>query len=68
MSFYVINWIGLLILIILVYRIRHTSDDTFLKVECVFIVSVWVLFTIAEIIIFAYNYSQDCYLITDQLP
>ena len=66
--FYIINWIGLLILICLVYRIRHTSDDTFLKIECVLIVGVWTFFTIASMIIFAYNYTQDCYVIIGELP
>ena len=56
LSFYILNWIGLLILIILVYRIRHTSDDTFLKVEIIFTVGVWVAFTIASIILYAYNF------------
>jgi hypothetical protein len=44
-SFNIINWIGTLVLVWLVFRIRHTSDDTQLKVECVCIVSVWVVFT-----------------------
>ena len=68
LSFYIMNWIGLLILIILVYRIRHTSDDTFLKIECIFTVGVWVSFTIAEIILYAYNFIQDCYAVTGALP
>ena len=67
LSFYVVNWIGLLILICLVYRIRHTSDDTFLKMECVYIVGAWIFFSFMEIILFAYNYTQDCKVLTGGL-
>lgn len=54
--FYVINWFGLFILIWLIYRIRHTGDDTYLKVECVFIVSIWTIFSIIQYSCFVYNY------------
>ena len=67
LSFYIVNWVGLLVLICLVYRIRHTSDDTFLKIECVCIVGAWIFFSFAEIITFAYNYTQDCNLISGQI-
>ena len=42
-SFYFINWFALTTLIYLVYRIRHASDDTHLKRECMVIVGIWVL-------------------------
>ena len=45
-AFYVVNWVGLFILCVLVYRIRHTGDDTFLKAECVWIVSLFTVFSI----------------------
>ena len=41
-SFYILNFAALLGLVILVYQIRHTGDDTFLRSECVFLVSFWV--------------------------
>ena len=58
--FYIINWIGLMILIWLVYRIRHTGDDTELKLECGCIVSVWVLFSVLQYSTFIYNYIIFC--------
>ena len=61
LSFYLINWIGLFILIWLVYRIRHTGDDTHLKVECMFIVGIWLVFSLGQIIIFVYNYTLRCH-------
>ena len=59
-SFYVVNWIALLILVWLVYRIRHTSDDTNLKRECMSIVAVWVLCSIFQYTIIIYNWSVEC--------
>ena len=50
----------MLILIWLVFRIRHTGDDTFLKTECTFIVSVWVFFSILQYITFIYNLIVSC--------
>ena len=59
-SFYCINWGALLILIILLYRIRHTGDDTFLKLECMCLVGVWAGFTVIQYCIFIYNYVIAC--------
>ena len=59
--FYIINWFGLLILIWLVYRIRHTGDDTYLKLECGCIVSVWVFFSVLQYATFIYNYTIFCH-------
>ena len=28
---------------------------------------IWVIFTIIEIVLFAYNYTQDCYVIAGEL-
>ena len=59
-SFYILNWIGLLLLIWMVFRIRHTGDETYLKFECVWIVGVWVFFSIIQYATFIYNYIVSC--------
>ena len=59
-SFYLINWCLLMILIWLVYRIRHTRDDTNLKRECVCIVAIWVLCSVFQYCVFIYNYIITC--------
>ena len=71
-SFYVVNWLALIILIWLVFRIRHTGDDTNLKRECMTIVMIWVLCSILQYIIFIFNYVITCHgdegkLTTDEL-
>ena len=58
--FYIINWFGLMVLVWLVFRIRHTGDDTYLKLECSCIVSVWVLFSVLQYSTFIYNYILFC--------
>ena len=45
----------------LVYRIRHTGDDTELKLECGMLVSCWVLFSILQYTTFIYNYIIFCH-------
>ena len=59
-SFYLINWCSLLILIWLVYRIRHTRDDTNLKRECVCIVAIWVFCSVIQYCVFIFNYIVAC--------
>ena len=59
-SFYIVNWIGLFVLIWLVFRIRHTSDDTYLKYECACIVGVWILFSILQYSTFLYISNVTC--------
>ena len=59
-SFYIINWIGLFILIWLVYRIRHTSDDTYLKYECACIVGTWLIFSVMQYSTFLYVSNVTC--------
>ena len=59
-SFYVFNWLALVLLIWLVFRIRHTGDDTNLKRESVVIVSIWVLCSILQYTVFIYNYVVTC--------
>ena len=59
-SFYLINWCSLLILIWLVYRIRHTRDDTNLKRECVCIVAIWVFCSVCQYCVFIFNYIVAC--------
>ena len=54
------NWLGLLILISLVYRIRHTGDDTYLRKECTYLVATWVIFSIIQYMFFIYNYITLC--------
>lgn len=58
--FYIVNWFGLLVLIWLLYGIRHTGDDTFLKVECIFLVSLWTFFSILQYSTFVFNYIISC--------
>lgn len=59
-SFYIVNWVALVILIWLVFRIRHTGDDTYLKLECIFIVGIWVVFSLPQYATFFYNYYVAC--------
>ena len=40
-SFYVSNAVALLIIIVMVYRIRHVVDETLIKKECAIIVLAW---------------------------
>ena len=44
--FFVINWLFLVILILMIYRIRHVNDETLIKRECALIVSNLVLFSL----------------------
>ena len=60
LSFYAFNWLALTLLIWLVFRIRHTGDDTNLKRESVVIVSIWVLGSILQYTVFIYNYVVTC--------
>lgn len=59
-SFYVVNWIALVVLIWLIFRIRHTGDDTHLKRECMAIVGVWVFASILQYIVFIFNFVVTC--------
>ena len=59
-SFYIFNWVGLVILLFLAYRIRHTGDDTYLRLECIFIVGIWMLFSFPQYATFFYNYTISC--------
>lgn len=47
-------------MVILVYRIRHTEDETFLRQECIYLVSVWVTFSIIQYLITIFNYDMQC--------
>ena len=44
--FYVANAAGLLIIIFMVFRIRHVADETLIKRECAIIVVVWIVCSI----------------------
>lgn len=59
-SFYVTNFVALLTMVILVWRIRHTDDDTYLRQECVWLVSIWVIFSILQYIVTIFNYQTQC--------
>ena len=59
--FYTINWIGLVVLIWMVFRIRHTGDDTYLKAECGTLVGTWVFFSFIQYSTFVYNYVLNCH-------
>jgi hypothetical protein len=39
--FYIINWLFILVLILMIYRIRHIQDETLIKRECSRIVPIW---------------------------
>ena len=59
-SFYVVNFGGLLAMLMMVWRIRHTDDDTFLRQECVCLVSTWIGFSIIQYGITLINYYVQC--------
>ena len=44
--YYVANAAGLLIIIFMVFRIRHVTDETLIKKECALIVFVWIVCSI----------------------
>jgi len=44
----------------MVWKIRHTDDDTFLRAECMLVVMVWVAFTIIQAGTFAVNMFNAC--------
>lgn len=66
--FYVVNWCALFVLIWLLYGIRHTGDDTYLKIECMIIVLVWTSFSILQYSTFVYNYIISCENILGNVP
>ena len=59
-SFYVVNYLALLGMVYMVWQIRHTDDDTFLRQECVCLVLSWVFFSIIQYAVNVYNFIIQC--------
>ena len=47
-AFSFMNWLAQTIIVVMLYRIRHTSDDAWVKIECTVIVAFWVIFTVLQ--------------------
>ena len=58
--FYIVNWLGLFIMIVLFFKIRHTGDDTYLRLECGIIVGVWVVFSVLQYGTYIFNSVISC--------
>ena len=58
--FYIANCSGLLIIISMVFRIRHVADETLIKKECAMIVVVWIVCSIWVFGTFISETLADC--------
>ena len=54
------NYLALLVMVGMVWKIRHTDDDTFLRQECVCLVLAWVIFSIIQYGVNVYNFVAQC--------
>lgn len=46
-AFFFVNWLFMMALIQMIYRIRHIHDETLIKNECLWIVAIWIFLSIA---------------------
>ena len=46
LMFYSINWVFLMLIVLMLYRIRHIKDKLKVKDEMVLIISTWLLFSL----------------------
>ena len=60
-SFYIVNWFALIAIVVMIYRIRHATDETLIKRECFIIVIVWVFFSILQFTMFFWGQLSDCH-------
>ena len=61
-SFLVSNWGFLLILLYMIYKIRHIEDETLIKWESVILVSNWTLFSFMQYLLFLMTQKDSCEL------
>ena len=61
-AFSLMNWFAQTVIVIMLYRIRHTSDDAWVKIECTVIVASWVFFTILQQGLFWLTSFYSCQL------
>ena len=59
-SFYVINWIFLFIVIQAVYRIRHMKDRLDIRTEMIYVVVLWFAFDTFQYFFFELNQLALC--------
>jgi len=52
LSFYLVNFLFLVGLIVMVYTIRHINDNSKIKLECLVIVAWWMLISLFQFILF----------------
>ena len=60
LSYFTVNFIFLVALIFMVYRIRHTQDNTRISVECAYICLWWVVCSTLQFIIFILLKANLC--------
>jgi hypothetical protein len=60
-AFYVINWVFLVVLIWMIYKIRNINDDTSIKRECAWIVGIWTTLSILQYVTFLIQTKDECY-------
>ena len=55
------NWIVLVLLVYMVFLIRHMSDETLIKQETVIIVGIWLFASFLQFSTFFVTQFKDCY-------
>lgn len=50
--FYFVNWIFLLLLVLMLYRIRHIRDKLAIREELALLTAIWTLFCIVQYFLF----------------
>lgn len=56
----VFNGFFFFILIWMIYKIRHIVDDTLVKNECAYVVTVWIFMSICQYILFLQQQADQC--------
>jgi len=60
LAVFFVNWAFLLVLVVMIYRIRHIEDDSLIKKECVVIVAWWVSLTSIQYFVYVIMQIDRC--------
>jgi len=63
-SFILVNWCFLMVLLYMIYRIRHIHDDTLIRMECVWIVFIWISLSCLQYLLFLLYGNINCNVLT----
>ena len=64
-SFILVNWCFLVVLLYMIYRIRHIHDDTMIRMECVWIVFTWVSLSFVQYVLFLLYGNVSCTMLAN---